>query len=770
MEYISRILVALFILCSGFLSAQDPWINEIHYDNGGTDTNEGVEIAGPAGMDLTCYDLVFYNGSNGQTYATINLSGIIPDEGCGFGAIWFAQSPVQNENEGIALYYDASNSGACGGSDYLVQFLGYEGGTTATNGPGVINGQTTTDIGVSEASGSPVGNSLQLTGSGASYAGFSWSGSSASSPGNLNNSQTISPCASHEINISSPSPGSITVGCSSDGSGTVDYSLIDAFDPTNDFTLELSDASGSFSSPTIIGSLNNENADGTINYTIPANFPSGTYLVRIVSNNPTVISDTTTLTITNDCYTTVDAVNGGPFTIDCDGPTTDNGTIDYTTGSNYNGGNTFTVLLSNASGDFSNSMVIGTSTSTTGGSINITIPDNLQTGSGYQIQIVSDNPVTTSSPSSSFTITQLGNCIPPHLTSVIINSCQSGPCPEGDNEIVFGNTGDYSLEATSANIDLGYGTVGTILTDDYTESLITNTSTTALLNDSAGCPGLFVEGTGATMPPNSSFIIVNENICVDALFWSSLCGAGPIYVIYTNDGTWGSSGNFSNSADGIRYFDLNTTTTDGSTFNEDYDFNSDDLTLHADGDYVSFPPLGGSATEYGNNGCTLSPVLLGSELIHFYGVNKESNNHLYWKTSSEDNNDYFEVFHSVKGYNWSSIGTVAGNGTTTLENNYRLIHQTPSPGTNYYKLTSTDFDGKKHYKGIIQVDAPLNFAYFDQVAGKLIFENKTSFEIYSFDGKMIMSGTDCTQIDFKYKGAFIIRDLKSNISQRILIY
>jgi hypothetical protein len=35
------------------INAQSVFINEIHYDNAGTDTGEAIEIAGPAGTDLT---------------------------------------------------------------------------------------------------------------------------------------------------------------------------------------------------------------------------------------------------------------------------------------------------------------------------------------------------------------------------------------------------------------------------------------------------------------------------------------------------------------------------------------------------------------------------------------------------------------------------------------------------------------------------------------------------------------------------------------------
>ncbi len=40
------------------------FINEIHYDNDGTDADEAVEIAGPAGTDLTGWTIVLYNGND----------------------------------------------------------------------------------------------------------------------------------------------------------------------------------------------------------------------------------------------------------------------------------------------------------------------------------------------------------------------------------------------------------------------------------------------------------------------------------------------------------------------------------------------------------------------------------------------------------------------------------------------------------------------------------------------------------------------------------
>ncbi|MDC8004196.1 hypothetical protein POV27_09050 [Aureisphaera galaxeae] len=168
------------VFCMPIVAA-DPWINEIHYDNNGSDTNEGVEIAGAAGTDLTNWSVLLYNGGDGSVYDTINLSGTIDDEGTGYGAVNFLRSGLQNGSpDGLALVDDAGT---------VIQFLSYEGNFTATSG--AANGMTSTDIGVAEGGSSPVGESLQLTGTGNQYSDFTWSGPSTHSRGDINSGQTI---------------------------------------------------------------------------------------------------------------------------------------------------------------------------------------------------------------------------------------------------------------------------------------------------------------------------------------------------------------------------------------------------------------------------------------------------------------------------------------------------------------------------------------------------------------------------------------------------
>ncbi len=176
------------IKCASEIPARtDIWINEIHYENIGTDTGEFIEIAGAAGLDINGYSIVLYNGNNNDAYDTQFLSGLIANDtgnGFGFTVINYPPGGIQNggpEPDGIALVNPAGK---------VIQFLSYEGAFTAT--AGVAAGITSVDIGVEENTATPIGESLQLTGGpGNMYANFSWTTSATSTPGASNNSQSF---------------------------------------------------------------------------------------------------------------------------------------------------------------------------------------------------------------------------------------------------------------------------------------------------------------------------------------------------------------------------------------------------------------------------------------------------------------------------------------------------------------------------------------------------------------------------------------------------
>ena len=156
------------------------FVNELHYDNIGGDTGEGIEIAGTAGTDLSIYSIVFYNGNDQEADDTVQLSGTLPNLDNGYGVLEFFISGIQNGSpDGFALIK----------GEEVIQFLSYEGTFIAADGPAA--GLESTDIGVAETSSTTSGYSLQLSGEGKSYEDFIWAEAATNTFGAINTAQSF---------------------------------------------------------------------------------------------------------------------------------------------------------------------------------------------------------------------------------------------------------------------------------------------------------------------------------------------------------------------------------------------------------------------------------------------------------------------------------------------------------------------------------------------------------------------------------------------------
>lgn len=194
-----------------------PWINEFHYDNASTDVGEFVEVAGPAGTDLSGWSLLGYNGNGGTVYKTVNLSGSLPDQQAGSGTLAFAFSSMQNgAPDGLALVDD---TGA------VIEFISYEGTFAAVGG--AADGMTSVNVGVSETSSTPAGYSLQLTGTGSASADFTWAAASADTSGAVNTAQTFTGGGGGDTTPPSAPLGLLAGG----GEGVVNLDWLDNTEP-----------------------------------------------------------------------------------------------------------------------------------------------------------------------------------------------------------------------------------------------------------------------------------------------------------------------------------------------------------------------------------------------------------------------------------------------------------------------------------------------------------------------------------------------------------
>lgn len=96
-----------------------------------------------------------------------------------------------------------------------------------------------------------------------------------------------------------------------------------------------------------------------------------------------------------------------------------------------------------------------------------------------------------------------------------------------------------------------------------------------------------------------------------------------------------------------------------------------------------------------SNDCNLDcGIALPIQLISFDGKSYENSIKLEWITASEHNNDYFTIEKYKYGF-WDVIGTIDGSGNTSYATWYEFMDNLPNNGSNIYKLTQTDYDGKK---------------------------------------------------------------------------
>jgi len=468
---------------------------------------------------------------------------------------------------------------------------------------------------------------------------------------------------------------------------------------------------------------------------------------------------------------TIDAVSSLNYGVDCS--TGASGSVDITTTDVFNVGNTYTVELSDASGNFGSPTNIGSLASTSNSvTVNFTIPAGTPTGSGYRIRVVSSNPVVTSpNNGSDITITLTGVCVlePPHVTSVYINSCNA-TCDEGFNEVVFGNSGGYAFDVNTTDFNFEYGSNASPASNtSYADVLINNATRIGELNTASGCPGLFIDAAGTTIPANSSWMLAHTGICEEALDWSGLCASGPIYVIFQNDLDWNTNGNFANNNSGMRYLNSRIITTSADVFDMDYNFDSDTY-LNSDGVFVQYNSSGGAPVLYGDDDCNLTTVVLPVELYSFNGAIENNETSLYWRTLSEYNFSHFEIFHATDNSVFKVIGNVNAAGNSMSTQNYRMIHPNPAPGINYYQLKAVDIDGTVRNHGTIALKNDIHFLHYNSMSNSIVLDSPFEIEMYNLQGQIVLHSKNEINIPFNQKGVFIIREIESGITQKIVIH
>ncbi|WP_254560508.1 T9SS type A sorting domain-containing protein [Dyadobacter diqingensis] len=104
-----------------------------------------------------------------------------------------------------------------------------------------------------------------------------------------------------------------------------------------------------------------------------------------------------------------------------------------------------------------------------------------------------------------------------------------------------------------------------------------------------------------------------------------------------------------------------------------------------------------------NNLCRSSTLPV--TLVRFEGKRvDEENVELFWETSEESNNDYFEVERTLNptlGY--TTIGKLSGAGSTSSTKKYRINDTNSFTDYTYYRLKQVDFDETFTYSSIVGI-------------------------------------------------------------------
>ena len=132
-------------------------------------------------------------------------------------------------------------------------------------------------------------------------------------------------------------------------------------------------------------------------------------------------------------------------------------------------------------------------------------------------------------------------------------------------------------------------------------------------------------------------------------------------------------------------------------------------------------------------------------LISFTGKNEGSYNLLRWQTSSEIDNNYFEIERSSNGHTFEKIGEkIRGAGSSNISNFYKFEDATYMQGINYYRLNQIDVDGKQNLSRIIAVENKTSEVLYPNPVKNDLFLNTSlinfKYQILDANGRVVKKG------------------------------
>lgn len=171
--------------------------------------------------------------------------------------------------------------------------------------------------------------------------------------------------------------------------------------------------------------------------------------------------------------------------------------------------------------------------------------------------------------------------------------------------------------------------------------------------------------------------------------------------------------------------------------------------------------------------------ILPVELTSFTAsVNLNGDVELHWTTSTEINNHGFEVERKTENSDFTSVGFVKGNGTTTEQKVYSFTDKKLEPGRYYYRLKQIDYNGQFEYSQVVEVyimritefsleqNYPNPFNPSTKISWQSPVASHQTLKIYDLLGNEIATLVD----EYREAGRYNVEFDASNLASGLYIY
>jgi len=172
-------------------------------------------------------------------------------------------------------------------------------------------------------------------------------------------------------------------------------------------------------------------------------------------------------------------------------------------------------------------------------------------------------------------------------------------------------------------------------------------------------------------------------------------------------------------------------------------------------------------------------AVLPVELASFTSTVNRRDVTLNWTTATENNNSGFDIERSIVNDEWSMVGNVSGNGTSTTPHNYTFDDRGLNSGKYNYRLKQIDFNGNFAYYNLsneviigvptkfdLSQNYPNPFNPSTKINYDLPFDSKVSIKLFDLSGREVANLVN----EVKTAGYHTINFNASNLSSGVYFY